>query len=70
MLKNKQTKDLQRYGCLLALLLALMLVGSCATDTYKYLRQGHKYAAAGEWDNSVRFFQKRTMKTLITPKSI
>jgi general secretion pathway protein D len=58
MLKNSQTKYLQRYGCLLCLLLALMLTGSCATDTYKYLRQGHKYAAAGEWDNSVRFFQK------------
>ena len=39
-------------------MLAMMLVGSCATDSYKYLRQGHKYAAAGEWDNSVRFFQK------------
>ena len=38
--------------------MALMLAGSCATDSYKYLRQGHKYAAAGEWDNSVRFFQK------------
>ena len=36
----------------------MMLAGSCATDTSKYLRQGHKYAAAGEWDNSVRFFQK------------
>ena len=58
MLKNSQTKNLQRFGYLIALLLAMMLVGSCATDSYKYLRQGHKYAAAGEWDNSVRFFQK------------
>jgi len=58
MLKNSPSKKLPRYGCLIALLLAMMLVGSCATDKYKYLRQGHKYAAAGEWDNSVRFFQK------------
>ena len=58
MLKNSQPQKLQRYGCLIALLLAMMLTGSCATDTSKYLRQGHKYAAAGEWDNSVRFFQK------------
>jgi tetratricopeptide (TPR) repeat protein len=58
MLKNSQPKILQRYGCLIALLLAMMLAGSCATDKYKYLRQGHKYAAGGEWDNSVRFFQK------------
>jgi len=58
MLKNSPPKNLPRYGCLIALLLAMMLAGSCATDSYKYLRQGHKYAAAGEWDNSVRFFQK------------
>ena len=58
MLKYSQPQKLQRYGCLIALLLAMMLTGSCATDTSKYLRQGHKYAAAGEWDNSVRFFQK------------
>lgn len=58
MLKNSQPQKRQRFGCLIALLLAMMLTGSCATDTSKYLRQGHKYAAAGEWDNSVRFFQK------------
>jgi general secretion pathway protein D len=58
MLKFKPAKHLQRFGCLLVLLLVLMVAGSCATDTDKYLLQGHKYANAGEWDNSVRFFQK------------
>jgi general secretion pathway protein D len=58
MLKTKPRKHLQRFCCLLGLLLALMVAGSCATDTYKYLREGHKYEAAGEWDKSVRFFQK------------
>jgi len=58
MLKTKPKKHLPRFGCFLALMLTLMVVGSCATDSYKYLRQGHKYAAAGEWDKSVRFFQK------------
>ena len=47
-----------RLAAFIGLALTLMLAGGCATDTYKYLNQGHKYANAGEWDNSVRFFQK------------
>jgi len=58
MLNTKPTRRLQRFGCLLGLMLALMVAGSCATDTSKYLREGHKYADSGEWDNAVRFFQK------------
>ena len=58
MLKPIAIKKLHRLVGLTGILLTLLLAGSCATDTYKYLQQGHKYAAAGEWDNSVRFFQK------------
>ena len=58
MLKPIAIKPLQRLVGLTGILLILLLAGSCATDTYKYLQQGHKYAAAGDWDNSVRFFQK------------
>ena len=58
MLNTKPRKHLHRFGCLLGLMLALMVAGSCATDTSKYLSEGRKYATAGEWDKSVRFFQK------------
>lgn len=58
MLKRTQIRLQQHFCRLLGLMFVLMVAGSCATDAYKYLRQGHKYAAAGEWDNSVRFFQK------------
>jgi general secretion pathway protein D len=58
MLKSTNKKCLPCLGSLLGILLTLLLAGSCATDTDQYLRQGHKYEAAGDWDNSVRFFQK------------
>jgi len=57
MLKPKDRSYSYRRIAFVCLLLVLMLAG-CATDTYRYLRQGHKYADAGDWDNSVRFFQK------------
>ncbi len=58
MLKLTATKKTHRMFGLVGLIATLLVCGSCATDTYKYLQQGHQYAAAGDWDNSVRFFQK------------
>ena len=58
MLKPNRINHLYRLTGLIGLALALTFADGCATDTYQYLRQGHKYADAGEWDNSVRFFQK------------
>jgi len=55
--KPEDKKYAYRLIALISLVSTLMLAG-CATDTGKYLRQGYKYEAAGEWDNSVRFYQK------------
>lgn len=58
MLKHIPTKHRHSLSRLLLIFLTLMLAGSCATDRYMYLRDGHKYAESGEWDKSVHFFQK------------
>jgi general secretion pathway protein D len=58
MKKHIAPKRRRHAGWSLMLFATLMLVAGCATDTYRYLKQGDKYAAAGEWDNSVRFYQK------------
>ncbi|MDJ0856895.1 MAG: tetratricopeptide repeat protein [Desulfobacterales bacterium] len=38
-------------------LLALLMMAACTPDT-RYLREGHRYADAGDWDKAVTFFQK------------
>ena len=60
MLNTKPNKIVcSGFGCLLGLMRwPSWLSGSCATDTSKYLREGHKYADSGEWDNSRKVFSE------------
>ncbi|MGD9098157.1 MAG: hypothetical protein PVF97_08725, partial [Desulfobacterales bacterium] len=45
------------FFALLITILTFTLINGCTPDT-RYLREGHRYADAGDWDKAVTFFQK------------